>query len=213
MAPVYPFWTAALPSVGLADTVVFAVFFLGAMSCFGASSFFHTSLCHTKEVRDPAPPPRTCLGDAHPADRLACPPLPRHTQVVALTRRVDFLGIFLMGNACFVPSFHYGFFCDPSLRNFYAGTMTAACLSGIYVVCLSDAFQTPEFRRLRTATFVVVGSTSVFPFAHAVLKYGVSWSRPAGSTLWILVLTWVCEQWTEASASMGFGWIAVEMAC
>ena len=48
--PVYPFWTPQLPTVGLADTVVFAVLFLGAFICFGASALFHTSLCHTKEA-------------------------------------------------------------------------------------------------------------------------------------------------------------------
>lgn len=100
--------------------------------------------------------------------------MPPRPQVLARTRRLDFLGIFLMGNACFLPSFHYGFFCDPSLRNFYAATMTAACFTGIYIVCLSEAFQTAEYRRLRTATFVVVGSTSVVPFGHAVVRYGVS---------------------------------------
>ncbi len=54
-APVYPFWTPAVPTVGLADTLVWAVFFLGAFSCFGGSAFFHTSLCHTKEASPGTP--------------------------------------------------------------------------------------------------------------------------------------------------------------
>lgn len=58
-------------------------------------------------------------------------------------------------------------------------------------MCLSPHFSSPSYRRLRTATFVLVGSTSALPFLHAVLLNGFQ----------------------DASASMGFRWIAVEMAC
>lgn len=57
--PIYPFWTPELPTVGSADTLVFAVFFLGAFSCFGASALFHTSLCHTEEASTHPPSPPT----------------------------------------------------------------------------------------------------------------------------------------------------------
>lgn len=99
ITPVYPFHTKALPSVGPGDTIVWAVFFAGATVCFGASAFFHTSLCHS-----------------HP--------------VVERTRRLDFLGIFLMGNAAFIPSFYYSFgFCDPHLFTVYVAMMTVSCFS------------------------------------------------------------------------------------
>ncbi|ORY89636.1 hemolysin-III related-domain-containing protein [Leucosporidium creatinivorum] len=112
-------------------------------------------------------------------------------EVVARTRRLDYLGIFLLGNACFLTNFYYGFHCDPHLQHFYTGLMTAGTGVGIFVVVLSDEYQTHDYRRLRAAVFVAVGMIAVFPFGHALIRYG----------------------WDESSKTMSFHWIALESLC
>ncbi|KAL8292051.1 hypothetical protein RQP46_001517 [Phenoliferia psychrophenolica] len=110
--------------------------------------------------------------------------------VVDLTRRADFLGIFLLGNANFIPTFHYGFYCESNLRNTYIAMMTISCAVGAYFVVLNERFQTVAFRGYRTATYIVVGCTALIPFFHAVQRYG----------------------WTETSARMAFNWMGWEIA-
>lgn len=46
----FPVPRADLPSVSLADTVVFAVFLLGAVSCLGFSATYHCCSCHSPAV-------------------------------------------------------------------------------------------------------------------------------------------------------------------
>ncbi|KAI5480617.1 hypothetical protein MNV49_000313 [Pseudohyphozyma bogoriensis] len=106
-----------------------------------------------------------------------------------LTRKLDFLGIFFLGNMNFIPSFAYGFYCSPELRTLYVGLMTVSCATGAYIVVLSPAFQTPQYRRLRTWVFLIVGWTAALPFGHALYKYG----------------------WAEARESMALDWVAAEI--
>ncbi|KAM0748808.1 HlyIII-domain-containing protein [Meredithblackwellia eburnea MCA 4105] len=107
--------------------------------------------------------------------------------VVDLTRKVDFLGIFILGNANFIPTFQYGFFCEPGLRNTYIAMMTLSL--GSYIVVLSPSFQTAEYRRLRTATFLIVGWMALIPFIHSTWLHG----------------------WSEVKQTMALRWIAVEV--
>lgn len=47
---VYPFWSAAVPSVGAADTVAWGMFAAGVTTCMAASALFHASINHSKKV-------------------------------------------------------------------------------------------------------------------------------------------------------------------
>lgn len=44
---------------------------------------------------------------------------------------------------------------------------------GIGLVC-APTYHTPAYRRMRAVTFVSLGLVAVLPFAHALVKYGVS---------------------------------------
>jgi adiponectin receptor len=101
-----------------------------------------------------------------------------------------FVGILVLGTVNFFPTFHYSFFCDPSLRNLYILLMTLSGCSeshGMLVNILSlltsttagiwliytPAYSTPAYRRMRTYTFITLGFVAVFPFVHAIWRYGV----------------------------------------
>ncbi|GAA5890675.1 hypothetical protein JCM6882_000621 [Rhodosporidiobolus microsporus] len=106
-------------------------------------------------------------------------------------RRADHFGILFHTSVRFIAAFHYGFHCDPHLRNFYVGLMVLACITGVYVIVLSDELQKYEYRKHRTACFFTVGAVAAVPFGHAILRYG----------------------YEAASERMAFGWIGVEVAC
>lgn len=114
-AAVYPFPSAEHPTVSYHDTFLFALLSVGGAACFAFSAIFHTALAHSHEVSR-----RLQLSERR---RLTLP----FAQVVAQTRRLDYLGIFLLGNACFLTNFYYGFHCDPHLQHLYTGLMTASC--------------------------------------------------------------------------------------
>ncbi|KAF7343719.1 hypothetical protein MSAN_01952200 [Mycena sanguinolenta] len=102
--------------------------------------------------------------------------------------RIDYFGILALGTVNFFPTFHYAFFCDPTLRNVYIALMTLSGSTGIYMAC-SPTYATPAYRRARTYTFFACGGVALLPFVHAIWKMG----------------------WTEASSAMALGWIGIEI--
>ncbi|KIP07329.1 hypothetical protein PHLGIDRAFT_105796 [Phlebiopsis gigantea 11061_1 CR5-6] len=107
--------------------------------------------------------------------------------VVRWTSRMDFLGILTLGTFNFFPTFHYGFYCDPVFRTIYPSLMAVSGF-GIYLVC-APTYSSPSYRRMRAVTFVSLGLVAVFPFAHAMVRYGLH----------------------EARQNMALGWIAIEI--
>ncbi|KAJ7890173.1 hemolysin-III related-domain-containing protein [Mycena olivaceomarginata] len=112
-----------------------------------------------------------------------------HSRKVAVfMNRVDYFGILALGTVNFFPTFHYAFFCYPHLRDIYIALMTVSGSVGIYMAC-SPTYATPAYRRARTYTFFACGGVAIFPFVHAISKSG----------------------WTEASSSMSFTWLGIEI--
>ncbi|GAA5994985.1 hemolysin III family protein [Rhodotorula paludigena] len=108
-----------------------------------------------------------------------------HSQEVAVAwNRLDYVGIVVLISGTFVPLVHYGFFCDPHLRNTYVAliyTFAAATMA----VIVSPKARTPEFRRIRTWLFIALGLSAVFPVGHAVLRYGLEGASVAISLAWL----------------------------
>lgn len=115
--------------------------------------------------------------------------LPAHSNEVLTSRP----GIFLLGNVNFIPSFYYGFSCDPHLRDLYIGLMTLSCASASPPHSIpqpeqianeyrsGDLRRDPLLRSRQSPTAVAglgsafwVGGMAFLPFAHAVWRYGVS---------------------------------------
>ncbi|BGP17242.1 hypothetical protein JCM10213_000077 [Rhodosporidiobolus nylandii] len=112
-------------------------------------------------------------------------------KVCSRARRADHFGILCHGSLRFIAAFHFGFYCDPYLRNSYILLMAVACAAGVYVIVLSDELQKYEYRKVRTGVFAAIGGVAVVPFGHAILRYG----------------------YEAASERMSFGWIGVELLC
>ncbi|GAA5976145.1 hypothetical protein JCM11641_003293 [Rhodosporidiobolus odoratus] len=105
-------------------------------------------------------------------------------------QKADYFGILLHGSLRFIPSFYYGFYCDPHLRNPYIALMMLSCSVGVYVIVISTKYQTHEYRKLRTGIFWAVALVAVIPHIHAVLQYG----------------------YAAASARMSFSSLSIEIA-
>lgn len=68
---------------------------------------------------------------------------------------------------------HYGFYCHPHLQLIYSLSILSLGGFATYTV-LSHKYATAAYRPVRTAVFVGLGLSAVFPVAHIVLMYGVS---------------------------------------
>jgi adiponectin receptor len=70
-----------------------------------------------------------------------------------------------------VPCVHFGFYCDVHLKHFYLALITLATSATIYIT-LSPHASTPAYRRFRTAVFVSLGASAIFPIFHGIHVYG-----------------------------------------
>ncbi|GAA5850188.1 hypothetical protein JCM8547_001036 [Rhodosporidiobolus lusitaniae] len=110
-----------------------------------------------------------------------------HSEKVAIRwNRLDYIGIVVLISGTFVPLVHYGFFCDPHLRNFYISLIYTFSAVTIGTVIAPHA-RTPEYRRFRTFLFIVLGASAVFPIGHAVLRYGLEGASAAVSLPWVVL--------------------------
>ncbi|GAA5860768.1 hypothetical protein JCM5353_003115 [Sporobolomyces roseus] len=98
--------------------------------------------------------------------------------------RLDYIGIVILISGTFVPATHYGFFCDPHLRNLYIGLIYTASAATIYVVISPNA-RTPAFRRIRTWLFISLGLSAVLPVGHAIHRYGLEAASANIALFWL----------------------------
>jgi adiponectin receptor len=99
------------------DSVMFLVFLCSAVFCLFASALFHTSTCHSEEVRQ-----RQVFVAVR---RLKC--------LVKVTRRChafDYSGIVVLTVGSFYPCLYYGFFCDKKYQVLYILLITMLGLGG-----------------------------------------------------------------------------------
>ncbi|THU77468.1 HlyIII-domain-containing protein [Dendrothele bispora CBS 962.96] len=91
--------------------------------------------------------------------------------VSSFMNRVDYLGILVLGTLNYMPTFYYAFYCDPTVRTIYSALMATSGAIGIYLIC-APTYVSPAYRRMRTLTFIALGSVVVAPFIHALVNQG-----------------------------------------
>ncbi|GAA5908320.1 hemolysin III family protein [Sporobolomyces salmoneus] len=122
----------------------------------------------------------TCLGLSSLFHTFLC-----HSMEVAHSwNRMDYIGIVVLISGTFVSYTHYGFFCDPHLRNLYIAVIYTASAATIWVV-ISPKARTPSFRRLRTWLFISLGLSAVGPVGHAIYQYGLEEASDNISLFWL----------------------------
>jgi adiponectin receptor len=107
----YPFPHPAQPSVSWVDTIGFAAFLVSASICLGELGQSPSLELFLSENT------YTLLGAGFSASYHT---LMAHSERVAVQwNRLDYVGIVVLISGTFVPLVHYGFYCDPHLRNTY----------------------------------------------------------------------------------------------
>ncbi|GAA6032795.1 hypothetical protein JCM8097_000792 [Rhodosporidiobolus ruineniae] len=110
-----------------------------------------------------------------------------HSERVAVYwNRLDYIGIVVLISGTFVPLVHYGFYCDPHLRNAYI-TLIYTFAAATTAVVASPHARTPEYRRFRTWIFIAMGLSAVFPVGHGVVRYGLEGASVAISLPWLVL--------------------------
>ncbi|WFD33965.1 hypothetical protein MCUN1_000793 [Malassezia cuniculi] len=107
-----------------------------------------------------------CLGCSATYHTMSC-----HSRETARSyNRLDYLGIVVLICGSGIPMLRYLFMCHPRLYTGYlvlSLTLGAAALA----VVLQTKSQTSVYRPIRTAIFVALGLSGVFPMLHAVSLY------------------------------------------
>ncbi|SPO34754.1 related to Adiponectin receptor 1 [Pseudozyma flocculosa] len=99
-----------------------------------------------------------CLGFSASYHTVGC-----HSQYV--------IGIVVMIVGSFLPALHYGFYCHPHFQLAYSVAIILMGSVAIYVV-IAPKYGTPHYRPYRTAVFLVLGLSAIFPVLHIVNVYG-----------------------------------------
>lgn len=100
--------------------------------------------------------------------------------------RLDFSGIVVLIVGSFFPCIYYGFYCTPYVQVMY---LSAICLAGgaaSYIV-LSPEYSRPTHRGARTAVFIGLGLSGVFPMIHGFHTYGIRTLVLEMGFLWVLI--------------------------
>ncbi|KAI0792384.1 HlyIII-domain-containing protein [Abortiporus biennis] len=97
---------------------------------------------------------------------------------------LDYAGIVILIVGSFFPCVYYEFFCDPHLQVFYLSTIGVMGLVAAYIV-LNPEYRKPTHRGARTAVFIALGGSAVFPVIHGLFSHGLR----------------------KLCVEMGFGWL------
>ncbi|KAI1260758.1 mPR-like GPCR protein [Xylariaceae sp. FL1019] len=94
-----------------------------------------------------------------------------HSQTYsAFWLRWDFAGITLQITGSLVSGIYMAFYCQPRLQQLYwTMTIVFGLLSTFIVV--NPRFQSPQWKSLRTSTFMAMGLSAFLPIVHTVLIY------------------------------------------
>ncbi|PHH74040.1 hypothetical protein CDD80_3402 [Ophiocordyceps camponoti-rufipedis] len=109
-----------------------------------------------------------------------------HSEPVARWgNKLDYTGIVFLIVGSFVPALYYGFYCHPTLLTSY---LSAICLLGVACTAVSwlERFRTPQWRPYRTAIFVALGLSSVFPVVHGIALNGYRELQESMSIDWTI---------------------------
>ncbi|KAG8984936.1 hypothetical protein FRB90_005043, partial [Tulasnella sp. 427] len=158
------------------DVAGFVVFLLAAITCLSLSAVFHTASCHSYKVA-------ACTfileGKGVGAlNDMVC-------QVAQSCVMFDYAGILTLIVGSYFPSVYYGFYCYPEYQRLYLATITLAALGASYVV-LTPAYNTLEYRAIRTSVFAALAFTGLVPITHAVRLHGLETLRYEMGVNWLL---------------------------
>ncbi|EWC43804.1 hypothetical protein DRE_07313 [Drechslerella stenobrocha 248] len=98
---------------------------------------------------------------------------------------LDYVGIVGLITGSFLPSVYYGFRCETAIRNRY---WTMICTIGVACATVSvhPHTRTPRFRPIRTAMFIAMGTSAVFPLMNGVLLHGLEETQRRCGLGWLL---------------------------
>ncbi|RPB19327.1 mPR-like GPCR protein [Terfezia boudieri ATCC MYA-4762] len=98
--------------------------------------------------------------------------LMNHSELVSnLWLRMDFLGIIILIEGCFVSGIYVTFYCEPSLQRLYWGMIvTLGILTALVVV--NPKCQGRRWRTFRLSLFVATGLSAVAPICHGLKLFG-----------------------------------------
>jgi len=83
----------------------------------------------------------------------------------------DYAGITILIGGSNVPVLYYGFFCSPTLRNFYLIQLGLVSLLGFYVAA-TPRYLRPVYRVVRACVFALMGCSGVIPVLHFLFTLG-----------------------------------------
>ncbi|KJE92263.1 hypothetical protein CAOG_03266 [Capsaspora owczarzaki ATCC 30864] len=84
---------------------------------------------------------------------------------------LDYMGVFTLILGSFLSGLHFSFHCFPTARMVYQGGILLLCLSGC-VLALMPAFDAPQFKLWRVASYVATAGFAVFPLVHGAFLFG-----------------------------------------
>ncbi|KAF8242571.1 hemolysin-III channel protein Izh2 [Wilcoxina mikolae CBS 423.85] len=86
--------------------------------------------------------------------------------------RLDFLGIIILIEGCFLSGIYVGFYCERTLQGIYwAMIICLGCISTIII--LNPKFQGPRWRTFRLSTFICTGLSALAPITHGIKIFGL----------------------------------------
>ncbi|KAF8421360.1 hemolysin-III channel protein Izh2 [Tirmania nivea] len=99
--------------------------------------------------------------------------LMNHSEMVSnLWLRMDFLGIIILIEGCFVSGIYMTFYCEPSLQRLYWGMIITLGILTAFVV-VNPKFQGRQWRTFRLTLFVATGLSAVAPIGHGLKLFGL----------------------------------------
>ena len=96
--------------------------------------------------------------------------------------RLDYSGIAFLITGSSIPAYYYGFYCATISKYAHITILLMLCTVSVSI-SMWGKFQTPKYRPLRFAVFVIFGLYGLIPFIHIVLRDGYTLSTEAYS-LW-----------------------------
>lgn len=181
------------------DAAVFAIFLSAAIICLMASAFYHTSGCHSKEVRIQH------VSHFRPAKTLFA-----SHQAATYCHAYDYSGIIILIVGSFFPSIYYGFYCEPHIQKLYLTSMTLAGLGtfwpwlwspyitglrlinayiypGAAYIVLNPEYAKPTHRGARTTVFIALGLGAIIPISHKFLTEGFDTLMNEMGAFWLIL--------------------------
>jgi len=108
-------------------------------------------------------------------------------KVASFGNQLDYLGIILLMWGASLPSIHYGFLCDATLRNAH-WFLVSLLASGCVYVTLHPRFRSPKFRAYRAYVYAGLGFAAILFVSHGLWRYGFVDLKRRMALDWMLLM-------------------------